>query len=1189
VLKYVTMYSRRMPNAKRPKYVAVDQPVLGTKIKMERLGSVPTSVISLIKRGSLTNSQLFTHSNVKVHESGHVLITSGKDLFIWEIQNPKQFYHFDVPLFDSEQPCLVTLVSPLKKVGDWGVLVVAPDGAYRYWESIQSPNSAFTHSKIPLTDPERYFSHLKSNSMKKGIVVLCSNDGKQLHLLTCGGDTAVAVEPIVTDDSAENDSQDGIFSRFWGSAQKKTQHEEMPVDSVLAVQFLHNFIYVLTEQKLIRYSIVTKELESQTSLLEDVTNSSGFSQDTTIWLVDISCQSYGTYDNVYVLAAYERNEVISYIVWPVRVQTSATDITYALDYYITCKLDGSQYDDLSEANIYSKTNGNAYVVLRNSLLAFYDDLQDQVEVPLAFNAVSAGIVQDQLYMLTEGGKLFRAVQDEALQVVQQRSDTINDSSQQSSTRSPQYQVTILLRKLYNHMHNQRVSNIEDIVSGQSIVEASRQIVDARPGSLYRWTTSTGTQEDDEEDIDRKALYAIVNDTNSKVSVLILDELLKKYRQHKALLNMLPISSDKNGYNLWRNILSHEEQKQIIGHGEMLKFAIGLREFQNSLVTEKKHLPLSSTDQHKDFDDKIRILSLAMLHICEKVRMQELVNPESFYTQVSKIYQIFDVLQDSEKKGEIRQHNDYFEYSPHKQNILIMLINSVFITFINSVRSYHKETMPAFYAENGELSLLDSALMTNHKRDLMSGNNILYQQFRSQIDIVQRALDTQIQARSEPVHVEKLLIDDLYALIDFYLEIIPQPQQYVEQRTILMSKMKKFSFDKTIRLAEKYEDFYTLIELLAQDPNSTKSKLKQQNLDYYMNKFRDYEFPLKVFQYYVTKGWHQAILNNQEWNKLYHSEIAQAIQNRENLAWIHAIAHQETDPEKYGRILLVNLERVAMNKNNNLRDKKVRLSMYKLANLSLSGTNIIQEDDIINNVNRSNVLLHMIRAQEALMNEFSLDILRHRWFNETKEKSILMPLTPDRIMSSVYNEILTGHIEKLVIHALDEEEKVQELEDFLYKRLALTLEVYNSWILNYDLWQEQQVSENPDHRHLFNIYHAALMASVQMRKLMDPDIDISEVELKSILKGSVFFKVAEKFIGKQAMLTEELVEALKNKVDSPVRDLLSFILPMWSLLEEEASNEELSEFENVTQDTEISILSNTGLDFGIEKEDITQNI
>ncbi|KAL0488133.1 nucleoporin Nup133 [Acrasis kona] len=1047
---------------------------------IEKIGSV-----SLFP--SLNGSRTKDLQSFKIDKHGLVSKSCGKDLHIFDIRSPNKVYLFEAPLSDLGKPFMTSIIKPHENSSTLSLLVVASNGVYRHWEDIEYEDT-FTESVIALVDDqETYFEFLVEHPTERGLLIVSTNKGNQIELLRHAGNELHLFGPLNTpiiDYSETTTNETSLFSWlpwFKRKVEKKHLTSDYLEEYMIAVQFVEDTIYTLTNIHIVAYSLKTKQVIHVIPILSNIKELLELGDEVDVNILDLSCPINGEH-YMEILLSYQDVKVYN-VVHSLEV-TEAHEIKHN-DPILIDKATQLGY----QGTLFSTNEETIQVLLNNDQLHTISRInpkqtQHTFDTPIKCANITH---DDRFYLIDNQGSTFLVINTSQNN---QPTHTIT-TSQEPIAPDRQHFFRSQASEIVTRARLGTFHNID--YHPESITLASRYIIDQKPSNSYQWLSIQDMPEDEEN----QRIIQLVDDLDPKVPTLITQELRKKQRTHANLLQSLVRCGTFDR-------LPTLKQSQIISDGELVNFCIHLRELQNQFKTQTRIHPTHSKD-HKLYKLKMRTLNASLLKICEAKRAEDIINTENFYSKSSLVYQLFDHLHALQESQLEEERNDQFHGD--ERDVTTLLCNLLYVTCIKSAREYHVD-LNEFDSDHFKPISIDL-----HVMDLMA----------NQISI----------ACSNPSRQhcdDDATVQQISTMVDFLLEFHHASPIVSNQ---LLLHLHHLSPDHAVACADRHFRFDSLIDMLVTCPSPhTKQARTLQKLINKYSGHHDDSFVIKVFQRYVDQGWATTLLTHPKWNQQFPHLINRVIRHKDQLAWIHASKHLRDDHDRFDREYILQMKNSLMNMalgTNHLRDRVVRLSMFKLSNL-------IQDDDESSNVDHT-LLLNTYKMQKLLSTKYSLDAFRSSWLDQspaassTNQTMSQKPLLPNQIIALVQHEINANQLQDLIDYASDSQEMTQQLQAILYCRLACAMSIYDDW------------HDELDSNDLVCIYKAALVSSLELR-LEDEQGDASddqmdEEHLVQVLKRSVFYQLARRFIGRNSMLSRDVV-GLLNEPEALIKYLPALI-------------------------------------------------
>ena len=495
----------------------------------------------------------------------------------------------------------------------------------------------------------------------------------------------------------------------------------------------------------------------------------------------------------------------------------------------------------------------------------------------------------------------------------------------------------------------------DIELDKNVVLLSEELIDSTPNSDPRWAETSQ------------------NVNYSVVSVLISNQIEEKYKNFTELIGFLKHTG------IWEKLtLYHSESKAVqtklllCEHGEKVVAANALKKLED------------------EFNDQ---MDFVIRTIVERRNIQmnnNLTHHDYFYRQISSVSQFFAALYNYEE--------DCLNSSNLNSKELLEFIVScslILITVFQDI-SFFRKNQSAFQEAISEAKNYPEYNLWTNTNGLKGIRSTLLKQ----IDLlISYGIETKFKPgtidEASDIRTRTLLYQKLIDITDIVLEgylyqlriVKPTSDRYKvirkdfenDRARCIKPLIKVKQYERALSLAEKYEDFDTLITICEILNNNDR-------LNKYRIEFQEKGFAEHLFKWYMKEGKQSKMLVSTS------PFLGKFLENHENLYWLYAIQNGQFD--KAGDCLLT----LAGGEERNLERKK---TLYSLSKLAFLANGVSDTDELVENINTQ----HEIIAFQEILPEYAMP-------NESRP---LTPLEMIELLTNPDNDKLTEIDFK---HALD---------------------------------------------------------------------------------------------------------------------------------------------------------------------------
>ena len=369
----------------------------------------------------------------------------------------------------------------------------------------------------------------------------------------------------------------------------------------------------------------------------------------------------------------------------------------------------------------------------------------------------------------------------------------------------------------------------------------------------------------------------------------------------------------------------------------------------------------------------------------------LTNHDYFYRQVSSIYHFFPALYNYEE--------DYLNTNNlnSKEMLEFIVSCSLILIIVFQDVSYFRKNQTFFQeALNEARNYPEYNLWTNTAGVKKGIRTTLLKQIDLLISYgIESKFKPGTMSIDEDIRVRTMLYQKLIDITDIVLEGHQYQMQIVkpdgdrfkvirkdfenDRSRCIKPLIKVKQYERAMSLAEKYEDFDTLITICEILNNNDR-------LNKYRIEFQEKGFAEHLFKWYMAQGKQSKMLVNTS------PFLGKFLENHENLYWLYAIQNNQFD--KAGDCL-----QTLGKSEEKLLDRKKTL--YSLSKLSFLAYGLPDNDELIGSINRE----HEIIAFQEILPEYLLP----------KDSRPLSPIEMIEILTNPENDKLTEIEFK---HALD---------------------------------------------------------------------------------------------------------------------------------------------------------------------------
>lgn len=495
----------------------------------------------------------------------------------------------------------------------------------------------------------------------------------------------------------------------------------------------------------------------------------------------------------------------------------------------------------------------------------------------------------------------------------------------------------------------------DFELDKNVVLLSEELIDSTPNSDPRWAETSQ------------------NVNYSVVSVLIANQIEEKYRNCIELIGFLKHTG------IWPKLAIYNSESKAVQtklllceHGEKIVAANALKKLE------------------EEFNDQI---DFVVRSIVERRNIQinnNLTYHDYFYRQISSVGQFFAALYNYEE--------DCLNSSNLNSKELLEFIVScslILITVCQDI-SFFRKNQACFQEAIAEAKNYPEYNLWTNSTGLKGIRSTLLKQ----IDLlISYGIETKFKPgtidEASDIRTRTLLYQKLIDITDIVLEgylyqlkiVKPASDRYKvirkdfenDRARCIKPLIKVKQYERALSLAEKYEDFDTLITICEITNNNDR-------LNKYRIEFQESGFAEHLFKWYMKEGKQSKMLVNTS------PFLGKFLENHENLYWLYAIQNNQFD--KAGDCLLT----LAGGEEKNLERKK---TLYSLSKLAFLANGVSDSNELLENINSQ----HEIIAFQEILPDYAMPA----------ENRPLTPLEMIELLTDPENDKLTEIDYK---HALD---------------------------------------------------------------------------------------------------------------------------------------------------------------------------
>jgi hypothetical protein len=1106
------------PNHKRSKIST--SPLSPASRPFEPLSPTPSSVSSNVRSRSLLSPSSVSSPPLRgfVSSYGIAAIIQFNTVHIWNtrLRNPVTTV-LEVPTLgrNSTQTPIVAIFDmqnyyaasqqPVNESSDHhhiAVLAITPEGSVRYWPWINANENGPIQSNDyrmrtaeanQVTDIE-YFTKYAIDEESNSVYV-SSDDSTEIACLTIiPSKHSVEVKKIHDSTSSRNNGS-SILDWFKWSKTEKQREFTRSIAVTKSSNQRQTDILILTDQYLKRthkkylqnYQWQWEAKKEINQYLSRLTNANH-----EVWLLDMTTDTRDELSCIYILAAYAPAfphpdgvvPLVNYIVFQIATSESGAQIDNAVP--LSYNHDYVEYSEnafIENSKIYFSVFGSTtvlYVLWKDRYMYLvYQATEAEwqpIEQPILISeeVIGAGVFRQYrdspLCLVTsKSGVLITKIQQpelqEQIEILQEPSIQLKVDNAVGEVKSEHF-IKLLKQSLNKEINPE---NLRLFVSPATILYVSNAIIDARNSST-QWSKQYGSEE--------------------APTLLISNQLDTKWKKYAEFYRILMTTENHAGNKLW-NTLSKYEQEIVIQNGEYLKIALHLRRIQEFGAENLK------SNQR---------LSDALKRCCSMRGLpNESCTPEHFYTGVSKVFKIFDVLLDMERSSDLRQQT----YAD------IVCTNLAFIAIVNGIQE-HIEFMEQEYA-------LDTSHGAHAINDVCP---LLFDQLE--------VIFAFVNGGGAENDQEIVLLSQTLIIADFYLFVYDRDSTDQEvSKSVAETRKKIIEFfmsralsdksspsviesakQKSLTFAEKHHDYSMLIQLCYR---FFESPHRESRIEEYLVHFQDTAFPIILFQYLVTRGKYMEVLSNESpYQEQYKDQIKQVITGRPLFEYMHGVQHNIADALKP-------IAELALNPKLTLNEKTTNVSLLKLTSYCATYDRSVSAEIVDEYSKIADQSQLLVESQRFLQDKLALLPTEH----VTKTT---MPKDFFKLVDDICDSVITVPIEEYIrrnkaIRDESEDDIRNELEIKLYDRVRLGLEVYDK--------RTKATHESlPDV--LNKLWLAAWCASVDLNDYiqnMDSDEYRDSNDAEDVIRNSAIHRLMIGTAHSRSSITIELYQQLETSIVS----------------------------------------------------------
>ncbi|RWS17451.1 nuclear pore complex protein Nup133-like protein [Dinothrombium tinctorium] len=924
---------------------------------VQSYGSVlPVLVIEAI---SCENVSLNSVS-VKISESGWIWLVCARRVFVWKYKSSTNnrtsscvCYELQLPPSDLSHKADLICLLINSSAHIPGLIAVSPEGIVRYWPSIAYDGHSIETTVTDLQGQECYsltniqplgcilgttttsLAHISINSTDTGNMIICH--------------TLKVPQGIFSGISKK------VSSFIFGSLPISHSSESRPLTKILRDVPNEDdeiFVYVLAGSLLQKWLIFNNfsetlvfEYDLDRSLRDAFLQNGVWNCETThpnqlqIWQIDIELRQT---NELFLLVAGLNSEVSSQLYYALIVIDTSTINSNTVQgsshfksficlrnnpIYYTPE-DEEKLVNLKILNVPNKQIVYIYSPQQVLCLQYDNDVFDIITFPGNEESIlGAGVCDEMAILFTSKDGLVSLISDqdfsllEASQSMSIENEVIKDNDDLLSVLTKAFSLFTKKETIKSQsiVSDYILKNIEESAVDETVIQLSLRICDEIPNNDPRWAETCNTP---------------INMT--AVSNLISNQLEEKLKTHQLLIEFLINMNiwEKlniaivNGVNICTQMLLYE-------HSEKLIIAISLKKLQE--------------DYPEIFDSVINAILLKRGSIIPN----RLTISDIFYKEITKITEIYTSLIEFEEE-EISN-----SLSSSKQVLNIILsVCSIIITTIQDACRFRQyggnlyETIVKRFSEYDLASFSDANLI----------RSALFKQFELLVDY---GLNSKHSSKSlsaeESIQTKNSVYQKIVDLVDIILDryvnqlkyLEPGSERYLAVENNFKTDRAKFmeplvagkQYERAISLAEKYEDFSTLIKICEELDN--KERLQRYVVDYSDKGFSEY-----LFNWYMKEGKVGKMLATTS------SELGSFLKGYKNIEWIHQIGINKFDDASK------TLKELALNEESNDR-KRTLFSLSKLCALADGGQETSEIDAFVEDIQLHEMVLEDMKNSESM--------------------------------------------------------------------------------------------------------------------------------------------------------------------------------------------------------------------------------
>jgi len=1049
--------------------------------------------------------------STKILESGWSILVCGRRLFAWNYSQTssivKTCYELQLPASDiSHKADLVCLLLPndrnLNSNLIPAVLAVSPEGTIRFWPKIANSNNSIEVIAHELQGQE---CNSLVNLKPYGCILSTTTNTLMQVNINYGG-TSLNDSNMITCRLLK--MPQGVFAGFkkfssfiFGGTNSQFNFDKNYLVKVLQGRRYanHSEIIVFTGNTMQVFEIgynsdkLITELDLDRLLKEGVLrmvliNGATQIDQLNLWIIDAKYKSND--EIVLIFACFIKNVSIymNYVLatlTPESLSSSQTSInsTSGSKYFVksmnllrnyTSPVENDQPDHsfldlhLVKETAYPQLH---YIYDRNKVICVQEgnDVVDTISFNNSENEIlGIGVCEQQPLIFTSKDSLITLTPNEEL--ISLNSSTNLQTTEADVNESDKY---YWLKKAFQTYRKKDLQLSQQLIKDnflgdltldfeldKNVVTMSEELIDSAANSDPRWAEQSQ------------------NVNYNVVSVLISNQIEEKYRNFLDLIGFL------KHCGIWQKLSvvtsdSRTVQTKLIlcEHGEKLVAANALKKLEEEFFEQIDHVIRQIVERR----------NITM--------NSNLTNHDYFYRQVSAVYQFFPSLYAYEEDC-LNSNN----LNSKEMLEFIVSCSLILITVFQDI-SYFRKNQTCF-----QDAILESKnypeynLWTN-----TGGQKGIRSTLLKQIDLlISYGIESKFKPGTisidEDIRVRTMLYQKLIDITDIVLEGYQYQMQIVKPESDRFKVIRKDfendrsrcikplikvkQYERAMSLAEKYEDFDTLISICEIMNNNDR-------LNKYRIEFQDKGFAEYLFKWYMAQGKQSKMLINSS------PFLGKFLENHENLYWLYAIQNNQFD--KAGDCLLT----LAQNEDKILDRKK---TLYSLSKLSFLANGVRDTDEIIEKINKE----HEIIAFQEVLPPHLLP----------KDNRPLNPVEMIEILTDAENDELTEIDFK---HALD---LTTYIKDNVQRHENLKRHVIVHAILR-DKWNSFN-KEDP----MTYIYTTLFFKLVKHSFLTNCDITFSIPECDQLLSWSEFDVLENRnsFIYLIKVLYESIINKFMQEVN-----------------------------------------------------------